>query len=180
MARLILCSPLHLTHMPTMRIPVSLIVVSFILAEIAAFILVGEAIGVLATLGLVLFGMVAGSVLLRRQGLATLMKVQADLAAGRAPARPLAEGAVLSVAALLIVLPGFVSDLIGIALFVPAVREALWRAIQRRLRVRTAPREAASPARPAVLDLERSEYGAVPRAGGQSDSPWRPPGRPEA
>jgi UPF0716 protein FxsA len=163
-----------------MRIPVSLIAVSFILAEIAGFILVGEAIGVLATLGLVLFGMVAGSVLLRRQGFATLMKVQADLAAGRAPTRPLAEGAVLSVAALLIILPGFVSDLIGILLFIPAVREALWRGVGRRLRVRAAPQEATSPARPAVLDLERSEYGAVPGAGRQSDSPWRPPGAPEA
>ena len=163
-----------------MRIPVSLVVISFILAEIAAFILVGETIGVLATLGLVLFGMVAGSVLLRRQGLATLMKVQADLAAGRAPARPLAEGAVLSVAALLIILPGFVSDLIGILLFIPAVREALWRGIRRRMQIRTVHQEAATPARPAVLDLERSEYGAVPRAGGRCDTPWRPPGGPEA
>lgn len=163
-----------------MRIPVSLIVISFILAEIAAFILVGEAIGVLATLGLVLFGMVAGSVLLRRQGLATLMKVQADLAAGRASARPLAEGAVLSVAALLIMLPGFVSDLIGILLFVPAVRKALWRGIRSRVQVRTVDLDATSPAQPAVLNLERSEYGAVPRGSGRSDSPWRPPGGPEA
>ncbi len=164
-----------------MRIPVSLVVVTLILAEIAVFILVGEAIGVLATLGLVLFGMVVGTMLLRRQGVATLMKVQADAAAGRVPARHLAEGAVLAVAALLIIIPGFVSDLAGILLLIPAVREALWRAIRRRLQVRSAQRDVASPSRAAVVDLDQSEYGTAPRAKGPRNSPWRPSiGGPEA
>lgn len=163
-----------------MRIPVSLVVVTFILAEIAGFILVGKMIGVLATLGLVLFGMVAGSMLLRRQGLATLTKMQADLTAGKVPARPLAEGAVLAAAALLIIVPGFVTDLVGIALFIPAVRGVLWRAIRGRVQVRSTEPDLASPARPAVIDLDRSEYGSTAEARGQSDTPWRPPGGSEA
>jgi UPF0716 protein FxsA len=59
-----------------MRIPVSVIAVTYMLAEIAGFILVGETIGVLPTLGLIVLGMVAGTMLLRRQGVSTLRKVQ--------------------------------------------------------------------------------------------------------
>jgi UPF0716 protein FxsA len=164
-----------------MRIPVSLVFVTLVLAEIAGFILVGKAIGVLATLGLVLFGMIAGSILLRRQGMATLMKVQAEVAAGRVPARPIAEGAVLAVAALLIIIPGFVSDIVGILLLIPPVREALWQTIRRRLQIRYTAQGMVSPSRAAVVDLDQSEYGAAPRPDGPRNSPWRPPvGGPEA
>ena len=115
-----------------MQIPVSLLFLTFVLAEISGFIIVGQAIGLLGTLGLVILPMIAGSILLRRQGLATLSKVQAELAAGKPPAEPLVEGAVLTLASLLLILPGFLSDLIGIALFLQPVRAALWRAIRRR------------------------------------------------
>jgi UPF0716 protein FxsA len=162
----------------TMRIPFSIIAAAFMLAEIAAFILVGQAIGVPATLGLVLFSMLAGTLLLRRQGLATLAKVQADLGAGRVPARPLAEGAVLALAAVLIIIPGFVSDLAGIALFVPAVRATFWRSIRRRVNYRPPHQKPAAAARPAVLDLNPAEYGASQRARDPGGSPWSPPARP--
>jgi len=158
-----------------MRIPVSVIVVAYMLAEIAGFILVGETIGVLPTLGLIVLGMVTGTMLLRRQGLSTLRKVQADLAAGKAPARPLAEGAAQAAGALLIILPGFVSDLVGVALFVPAIREMLWRAIRRRVEFRTIQRDG-RPVRPAVIDLDPGEYGARGETGRGADSPWRSPG----
>jgi UPF0716 protein FxsA len=159
-----------------MRIPVSVIVIAPILAEIAGFILVGKAIGVLATLGLVLVGMVAGVALLRHQGLATLRKVQADIAAERVPARPLAEGAVQAFAALLLIVPGFLTDLVAIALFVPAVREALWRSIRRRASVRSEPGSGPPYPRAAVIDLDRTEYDAPRRSAGRPESPWMPPG----
>jgi UPF0716 protein FxsA len=158
-----------------MRIPVSVIAVTYMLAEIAGFILVGEAIGVLPTLGLIVLGMVAGTMLLRLQGFSTLRKVQADLAAGKAPARPLAEGAAQAAGALLIIVPGFVSDIVGIALFVPAVRELLWRAIRRRGQFRTV-QHAPGASRPAVIDLEPGDFGARKEKGGVGDSPWRAPG----
>ena len=156
-----------------MQIPVSLLFLAFILAEIAGLIVVGEAIGVLATLALILFAMIAGSILLRRQGFATLAKVRADLAAGKAPAEPLAEGAVLTLASLLIMVPGFLSDLLGVALFVPPVRAALWRALRHRSQIRPLQQVAASAAPPKVVDLEPSEYGAARPRG---ESPWRPRG----
>jgi UPF0716 protein FxsA len=155
-----------------MRIPVSVIAVAYMLAEIAGFILVGETIGVLPTLGLIVLGMVAGTALLRRQGISTLRKVQGELSAGKTPARSLAEGAAQAAGALLIIVPGFVSDLIGIALFVPPVRELLWRAIRRRSQVRTV-RHASGATRPTVIDLERGEYGVRDESGRGADSPWR-------
>lgn len=158
-----------------MRIPVSLIALTFVLAEIAAFILVGQAVGVLATLGLVLLGMVVGSVLLRRQGMATLARARADMAARRVPARPLAEGAVLAVAALLIFLPGFVSDGLGLLLLIPFVRERLWRMLSRRMRFTASPDPLAARGG-AVIDLDQSEYGTQARG----TSPWRLGADPEA
>jgi UPF0716 protein FxsA len=158
-----------------MRIPFSLAFLLLLLAEIATFIWVGEAIGVLATLGLILFGMIAGAILLRRQGVATVMRVRAEMEAGRAPARPLAEGAATAVGALLIILPGFLTDLAGLLLFVPPVRGALIRAIGRRARTATAA-QGLRPARERVIELDQSEYGARPRR----DSPWHQDGGPEA
>lgn len=150
-----------------MRAPLSLLLLVLLFAEIAGFILVGQAIGVLPTLGLILIAMVAGAVLVRSQGVVTLMRARTELAAGRLPARQLAEGAVRVGAAVLIMMPGFISDLIGIALLIPAVRSALWRAVSRRF----AFRRPDAPARRAdgVLELDRGEYSAVPRPG----SPWR-------
>ena len=145
-----------------MQIPVSLLFLTFVLAEISGFIIVGQAIGLLGTLGLVILPIIAGSILLRRQGLATLSKVQAELAAGKPPAEPLVEGAVLTLASLLLILPGFLSDLIGIALFLQPVRAALWRAIRRRADLRRFQRHTAPPGSPEVVELARSEYGAPP------------------
>ena len=152
-----------------MRIPFRLLALALLLAEIAAFILVGEAIGVLPTLALVLLGMAAGGMILRRQGTASLARIRAEIAAGRAPARQLLDGAVFAIAACLIILPGFLSDIAGLSLLVPAVRNALWRAVSDRVQVRGV--RPASPDNPAgtVLELERDEYEAAPTR----RSPWR-------
>ena len=153
-----------------MRIPFSLVFLLFVLAEIALFIMVGGAIGVLATLGLVLFGMIAGVLLLRWHGVAALSRARAEMEGGRPPARQLAQGAALAAAALLIILPGFLTDLIGVLLFVPQVRGALSDWVRRRVPVTTKttqsrPRTASGP----VVELDQSEYDAAPRP----DSPWR-------
>ena len=161
-----------------MRVPLSLPFLVLVLGEIAAFILVGGAIGVLATLGLVLFGLVAGALLLRWHGMATLTRVRAEMEAGRAPGRPLVEGAVLAVAALLIVMPGFLTDAIGVLLFLPPLRKALLGVVGRKVDVVAAKAQTRRPQdqkRAPVVDLDPSEYGAEPRP----DSPWRQD-RPQA
>jgi UPF0716 protein FxsA len=152
-----------------MRVPFSLIVLALLLAEIAAFILVGEAIGIGATLALVLLSTIAGVLLLRRQGVATLMRIRAESAAGRVPAKPLLEGAVLAIAALLLIIPGFITDVAGFLLFIPAVRGALWRRIRGRVEVRMARQEGFRPSAPNVVELDQSEFSSARRV----DSPWR-------
>jgi UPF0716 protein FxsA len=152
-----------------MRIPVSLLVVGLIFAEIAAFILVGQAIGVVATLALILLGMVTGAVLLRRAGTSTLMRMRTDAAAHKLPVRALFDGAAAAVAALLLMLPGFITDVLALLLLVPASRNRLWSGLSGRYGGdwRRAPHD--FPRHGEVIDLPPRDYASDRR----SDSPWR-------
>ena len=92
------------------------------IAEIAVFIYVGEEIGLWPTLGIVVVTAIAGTGLLRRQGLATLFKVQEEMEAGRVPLREMFDGACLLFAGALLLTPGFITDAMGFLLFLPPVR----------------------------------------------------------
>jgi UPF0716 protein FxsA len=154
----------------TMRLPFPVLILFTIFVEIAVFILVGEAIGITATLSLTLLAITAGAVFLRRQGTAALQRIRAELAANHVPARPFADAAMIALAGFLLILPGFVTDAVGIALFIPAVRSAIWRAAGSRLQITRLRREDFRPRRARVLELDPSEYDAPSRA----DTPWRP------
>lgn len=139
------------------------------LLEIAVFILVGGQIGVAATLLLTLLTAMAGAILLRRQGLATLGRIRAELASDRIPARQLADGAMIAAAGLLLLTPGFVTDTVGLTLFLPAVRDLIWREAAKRVKVRVVrPAGAASPAG-RVVELDDTEFASKPNP----SSPWR-------
>lgn len=114
-----------------------LILLAAIFIEIAGFIIVGKEIGVFGTLGLIVLSMVAGFILLRIQGITLLAKMQHELASGRVPDRELVHGALLIMAAILLIIPGFVSDIIGILLFIPQVRDFIWRYAAKRMTIRT-------------------------------------------
>ena len=94
--------------------------------EIAGFVIVGSEIGVLATLGLIVLSAVAGFALLRRQGLSLLNQMKAETAAGRAPEREIIHGTLLIFAGILLIIPGFLTDIIGLLLFIPFVRDLIW------------------------------------------------------
>ena len=120
-----------------MRFPsLFLIFLTVPLLEIAAFVVVGSRIGVLATLAMVLVTAVVGSVLLRVQGFGMLRRIQAETDAGRVPGRELVHGAMILLAGFLLLLPGFVTDAIGFLLFVPAFRDWMWRVLARRVLVK--------------------------------------------
>jgi UPF0716 protein FxsA len=105
------------------------------LMEIALFILVGQAIGVLPTLALVLAAAVLGVVLLRQQGLGVISRMRSNVSARTVPGRAVFDAMVIGVAALFLVLPGFLSDIIALALLVPAVRGAMFGALSKRVTV---------------------------------------------
>ena len=117
--------------MPFAIIPFLLLIIPVM--EIAVFIAVGNLIGLWPTLGLVVLTAVIGSVLLRRQGIGTLARIQAEMQAGRVPARELVDGVMILAAGILLLTPGLVTDTIGFLLFVPGVRGTIRRVISQRV-----------------------------------------------
>jgi len=93
--------------------------------EIAVLIQVGSIIGTWPTVGLVILTAVVGTALLRAQGMATLARAQEALNRGEAPLREVFDGACLLVAGVLLLTPGFVTDSLGLSLFLSPVRSAL-------------------------------------------------------
>lgn len=93
--------------------------------EIALFIQVGGALGLLPTLAIVVATAIVGTSLMRSQGLAILADVQRQMAGGQDPSRALINGALILVAGVLLLTPGFFTDTIGLLLLIPFVRDAL-------------------------------------------------------
>jgi UPF0716 protein FxsA len=92
------------------------------LVELALIIAVAKSIGVLATLLLLLVFSLSGAWLAKRAGLATWRRFQLATAEGRIPTREVADGAMVLAAGALLLVPGFLTDLLGLALLVPPVR----------------------------------------------------------
>ncbi|MDQ2588884.1 FxsA family protein [Saccharothrix yanglingensis] len=122
--------------------------------EVTALVAAFGAWGLLPTLGLLLLGGVVGSLLLRREGARTIGAFSEAMRTRRAPHQEVADGALIAAAGFLIVVPGFVSDVVGLFLLFPPTR----RLISRRMARRAEARE-----RELVLNLR---YGRSPMAGG--------------
>lgn len=103
------------------------------LIELALLIWVGTWIGFWPTMAIVLATGALGAMLARGQGARVLQEIRADLAAGRMPASHLLDGVLILVGGILLITPGVLSDVAGIALLVPATRTRLKRALKRRL-----------------------------------------------
>ncbi len=106
------------------------------MVEIYVLIQVGQVIGALWTIALLVAIAALGSALLRLQGLATLANVQAAMSRGELPTSAILEGLVLLVAGVLMVTPGFVTDLAGFMCLLPPLRRALARALGAALMLR--------------------------------------------
>jgi len=94
--------------------------------EITLFIQVGGIIGVWWTLLIVLVTAIAGSYLVRQQGLRELGKLQQSFSELQDPTEPLANGAMILFAGALLLTPGFFTDIVGLSLLVPQVRQAAY------------------------------------------------------
>lgn len=93
--------------------------------EMWLLISVGQWLGALPTIGLVLLTAVIGVNLLRAQGLATLTRAQERLASGAVPAQEMVEGIALAVGGALLLTPGFATDAFGFACLIPVSRKWL-------------------------------------------------------
>jgi UPF0716 protein FxsA len=93
------------------------------IVEMIVLIQVGQQIGALWTIALVLITAFIGINLLRHQGLATLSRANWRIQSGQIPAKEILEGILLAVGGALLLTPGFVTDGIGFLLLVPFTRQ---------------------------------------------------------
>lgn len=113
------------------------ILLAFILIpviEIYILIKIGTVIGALNTVILIVLTAIVGTALLRNQGLATINEIQQTLNSGGVPAIPIISGAILLIGGTLLLTPGIVTDLIGLACLIPACRHYLARQVIKRMK----------------------------------------------
>ena len=128
------------------------------LVEIALFIVVGGWIGLWPTLAIVVATAIAGTVLVRRQGVRAIAELRGSLQSLRDPTEPLAHRAMILLAGALLLTPGFFTAACGFALLLPAVRPAAYRWLRARVKVARfeygGPDYARSPSQPDIIDGE--------------------------
>lgn len=106
------------------------------IVELYVIVQVAQGIGVLETVGLLVLIALLGAWLVRFQGLGVLARAQRELDAGQVPTTSLLDGLLILVAGVLLVAPGFVTDVLGVLLIVPPTRVLLRSLLVRRYRQR--------------------------------------------
>lgn len=127
-----------------------LAILSIPVLEIAVFIKAVGWIGLIPTVALAILAGMAGIALVRAQGLATLTRVRAQMAQGLPPVAEVFDGLCLLFAGFLLLLPGFCSDILALALLLPPVRVLLLALVAKRL----TRHGAAPPSSPSVIEAE--------------------------
>lgn len=147
-----------------------LAILSLPLIEIAVLIFVGSSIGVFPTIGLIILTGFLGVMLLRIQGVAVLARIRSEMDRGQIPDKSMADAAMIALAGVFLIVPGFVSDIIGILLFLPPVRALIRAEIGKRVKI---VRTGASYG-PDVVELDPADYH---RTDSKTDTPtpWRLP-----
>ena len=108
------------------------------LAEMATFFWVQSRIGLLWALGLAITTAIVGSILVRRAGLSVIRRFQDRTRQGQLPGRELSDGATVLVAGAFLISPGFITDLLGFLLLVPAIRSLVYGQVSARFKGRIA------------------------------------------
>lgn len=103
------------------------------LLELALLIQIGQMVGLLPTIGLVILTGIGGAALARAEGLRTMWSFRAALAEGRLPGRELWDGAAILVGGALLLTPGILTDLVGFGLLLPPTRRWIQKRIRRSL-----------------------------------------------
>jgi UPF0716 protein FxsA len=102
------------------------------IAELAVLIQIGQWIGVLPTIALLIADSILGAALMRSQGRAAWMRFNAALAEGRVPGREVMDGVLVIFGGALLLTPGFLSDILGLILLLPPTRALVRTVLVRR------------------------------------------------
>ncbi|CAN5455141.1 hypothetical protein BH10ACT11_BH10ACT11_05040 [soil metagenome] len=138
-----------------------LLLIVFPIAELYVIIQVGEAIGLLPTLALLVVDGFVGAALARSQGRAVVARFQQAMNEGRVPAKEAFDGAMVAIGGALLLAPGFITDVFGVALLLPPSR-----AVIRGFAARSAKKRGAS--------VRFGGIGGMP-GGGSGRGPQQPP-----
>jgi len=108
------------------------------IAEIAVIILVADWLGAGTTFALLLLGVVAGALLAQTEGRKAWLEAQRQMQSGQMPGQAILNGLCIMAGGLLLVIPGFLSDIVGITLLLPFTRPLyrgwLYRWLERKFR----------------------------------------------
>jgi UPF0716 protein FxsA len=122
--------------------------------EFAAFVAVADTIGFAGALLLGMATSLAGFVLLRETGQGAMQHLLAALSGGRRQQGNMVDGLIRALAALLLIIPGFISDLAGLALAAPSIRQVL----ARRFGSESFPSASRRRENPGIIDLTPEEW----------------------
>ncbi|ASB87943.1 UPF0716 protein YtzA [Bacillus sonorensis] len=111
-----------------------LFLIIFPASEIGLFLLSANWIGVLPTVLLIILTGFLGAALAKKQGIEVYHKVQRDLQYGKMPGDAILDGLCIFFGGMLLLLPGFLSDIIGLLLLIPASRNWLKPFLSRKLK----------------------------------------------
>lgn len=151
--------------------PVFLVLIALPLTEIALFVLVGGWLGLWPTLALVVLAALGGMALVRAQGASAMAEFRSGIAVRGGRMVPMADRALLVMAGMFLILPGFLTDALGLLLLIPQVRQIVIARIAARVQVVTPRRYGPGD----VVEGEWIDLDAVRRPGGSNgpDTPWR-------
>jgi UPF0716 protein FxsA len=115
---------------------VVLVLVLWAALELFVAIKVADAIGVLATVVLLLLSWPLGSWALRSQGRAAWRRLGEAVSTGRSPGREVLDGVLVLLGGVLLIVPGFISDALGVLALLPPTRALMRRGLARNLQSR--------------------------------------------
>lgn len=149
-----------------------IILLSILLIEIAGFIFVGKEIGILATLSLVVLTTIAGIILLRIQGVSILKNIQHKIIQRHTVEDNIINDAFIILSAILLILPGFVSDILGILLLIGPIRSIVWHlfsSFKNKINTHTKNKTNDQNDSEKIIDLKAEDY----KIHNTTESPWR-------
>jgi UPF0716 protein FxsA len=135
------------------------------LLELYVILQVGDAIGVLPTIGLLVVDSVLGAMLMRSEGRRAWTRFNLAISEGRVPAREAIDGVLVVFGGALLLTPGFVTDILGAVLLLPFTRPFVRRVLVRRFAGRRVASARTGPRRPptAGWDVDGTAHEVDPR-----------------
>ena len=111
---------------------VLILTISIPLIEIYLFIKIGTTIGAFNTISLILLTAIIGVAYARYEGFNTLRSGMSQLVKNELPIYEIVSGAALTFAAVLLIIPGFATDILGLLLIIPVTRKAIFNVFSKK------------------------------------------------